>query len=438
MVGVEFCMFFNVELNTCMIHCCTGSRTRGETILRKYVQLGALALFMSTALVACAPKGTQSTTPPSNSTTSNSTNPSSSQSGNNNGSSNKSIVTGSNKSNSHTSSNHTAGSNNKTASGHGNSAASSTSNTSTVPSGPLPGDLLIADRGNSRLLIVTPQKKIIWSMTIGNGKGPKGSSSLGADDAFFTPDYKHIIINEEDNQVIAVIDIATKKIIWHYGHAGVPGSKPGYLNTPDDAYMLPNGLVTVADIKNMRILFINQKGQIVKQYGNGLWRHNPPYSYASPNGDTPLPDGGMLITEIDGSYADRLSKNGKLLYTVHFPNIAYPSDTQLLKNGNLLTADYETPGKIEEVTPQGKIVWEYYKTSGPGMLSNPSLTFQLPNGDFIVNDDSNDRVVIIDPKTNQIVWQYGHKGVPGTAPGYLNIPDGMDFLPPNVHIPGVN
>ncbi|KPV42994.1 hypothetical protein AN477_14925 [Alicyclobacillus ferrooxydans] len=297
---------------------------------------------------------------------------------------------------------------------------------------------MIADRGNSRLLIVTPEKKIIWSMTIGTGKGSKGASSLGADDAFFTPDYKHIIINEEDNMVVAVIDIATKKIIWHYGHAGIASNRPGYLNTPDDAYMLPNGLVTVADIKNMRILFINQKGQIVKQYGNGLWAHNPPVSYASPNGDTPLPDGGMLITEIDGSYADRLNKSGKLLYTVHFRDISYPSDTQLLKNGNLLTVDYNTPGRIEEVTPQGKVVWEYYKASGPGMLSSPSLSFQLPNGDFILNDDKNDRVVIIDPKTNKIVWQYGHTGVPGTAPGYLNTPDGMDFLPPNVKIPGVN
>lgn len=272
---------------------------------------------------------------------------------------------------------------------------------------------------------------------MGNGTGVKGIKSLGADDAFFTPDYKHIIVNEEDNQVIAVIDIATKKIVWHYGHAGVTGKKPGYLNTPDDAYMLPNGVITVADIKNMRILFINQQGKIVKQYGNGLWRHNPPASYASPNGDTPLPDGGMLITEINGSYANRLDKNGKLLYTVHFSDIAYPSDTQLLKNGNLLTVDYNTPGKIEEVTSKGKVVWKYFKKSGSGMLSSPSLSFQLPNGNIIVNDDKNDRVVVIDPKTNQIVWQYGHTGVPGTKVDYLNVPDGMDFLPPGVHVPGV-
>lgn len=299
--------------------------------------------------------------------------------------------------------------------------------------GPLPGYLMIADRGNNRILVVTPQKKIVWSLTMKVG-GPTGPNSLGADDTFFTPDGKHIITNEEDNNVISIIDIAKKKIVWTYGHQGVAGSNPGYLNTPDDAYELPNGLVTVADIKNQRILFINMKTKtVVKQYGTtGSWYHNPPYAFAAPNGDTPLPDGGIMITEIGGSYADRLDKHGKLMYTAHFPDIGYPSDTQLLKNGNLLVADYETPGKLEEITPQGKIVWEYYQPSGPGELSNPSLALPLPNGNIVVNDDSNDRVIVINPKTKAIVWQYGHTGVTGTAPGYLNTPDGLDLATPRI------
>lgn len=262
------------------------------------------------------------------------------------------------------------------------------------------------------------------------GTGGNGASSRGADDAFFTPDHKHIIINEEDNQVIAVIDIAQKKIVWQYGHPGQAGSAPGYLHTPDDAYMLKNGLVTVADIRNRRILFINHNKKVVKQLGNGIYRHNPPYSFAAPNGDTPLPNGGTLVTEIAGSYADAINSQGKLMYSVHFPNISYPSDTQLLPDGNLLVADYVKPGKVEIVNKQGKIVWEYYKTSGPGMLNSPSLALPLPNGDVVVNDDKNNRVVVIDPKTNKIVWQYGHTAVAGTKPGYLNVPDGMDLVPP--------
>lgn len=304
------------------------------------------------------------------------------------------------------------------------------------PNSPLPCNLLIADRGNSRLLIVTPQKKIIWSMNIPGSQGPSGANSLGADDAFFTPDGKHIIVNEEDNQMIGIIDIRTKQFVWTYGHPGTPGSAPGYLHTPDDAYQLPDGTVTVADIRNNRILFISSDGRVVKQYGTtGVRGHQPPRVLAAPNGDTPLPDGGMLITEIGGSYADRVDKNGKLVYSVHFRDISYPSDTQLLPDGNLLVLDYNTPGKIEMVSPSGKVLWSYDKTSGPGMLSNPSLALRLPNGNIIVNDDYNHRIVVIDPKTKQIVWQYGHTGVPGTAPGYLNVPDGMDLVPPSVPLP---
>ena len=59
----------------------------------------------------------------------------------------------------------------------------------------------------------------------------------------------------------------------------------------------------------------------------------------------------------------------------------------------------------------------------------PLLLPSLPNGLIASNDDWNHRVIIIDPKTKRIVWQYGHTGVPGRAPGYLNKPDGLDLLP---------
>jgi hypothetical protein len=40
-------------------------------------------------------------------------------------------------------------------------------------------------------------------------------------------------------------------------------------------------------------------------------------------------------------------------------------------------------------------------------------------------------VVVVDPATNRVVWQYGHTGVPGQGPGYLNDPDGVDLVPPD-------
>ncbi|HLY35369.1 MAG TPA: PQQ-binding-like beta-propeller repeat protein [Candidatus Limnocylindria bacterium] len=301
--------------------------------------------------------------------------------------------------------------------------------------GPLPGNLLIADRGNGRLLIVTPDKRVIWSLTLDRRAGWTGAP-LAADDAFFTPDGRQISINAEDENVIARIDVATRRIVWSYGHDGVAGSAPGYLNTPDDAYPLPNGNTLVADIVNQRILEISRSGRIVRQLGTtGLRSHAPPAAFAAPNGDTPLADGGVLVTEIGGAYVDRISASGRLVWSLQLAGIHYPSDAQLLRNGNVLVVDYHGPGAVEEVTPGGRLVWRYRVLSGPGRLDHPSLAIALPNGNIVLNDDDNDRVVVIDPRTDRIVWQYGHTGVPGSAPGYLNDPDGLDLAGSAVKLP---
>jgi hypothetical protein len=39
--------------------------------------------------------------------------------------------------------------------------------------------------------------------------------------------------------------------------------------------------------------------------------------------------------------------------------------------------------------------------------------------------------VVIDMRSKQIVWQYGHTDLPGTGRDALNTPDGMDFVPLN-------
>jgi hypothetical protein len=62
------------------------------------------------------------------------------------------------------------------------------------------------------------------------------------------------------------------------------------------------------------------------------------------------------------------------------------------------------------------------------MLNHPSLAERLPSGLIAVNDDYRDRVVLIDPKTQRIVWQYGENDHAGTGPGQLSIPDGFDLL----------
>jgi hypothetical protein len=54
----------------------------------------------------------------------------------------------------------------------------------------------------------------------------------------------------------------------------------------------------------------------------------------------------------------------------------------------------------------------------------------LPDGDVLVSDSLNDRVIVIDPKRDQIVWQYGDDHHSGARAGYLNLPIGIDLVKP--------
>ena len=287
-----------------------------------------------------------------------------------------------------------------------------------VKAGPVPGYVMIADRNNNRIIIVSPSKKIVWQDAAG---------LHDPDDAFFAPDYRSISTNEEYNQTMALVGVRSRKIEWSYGHADVRGSSPGYLSNPDDAYLLPNGLMQVADIVNCRVLWVNRAKRIVRSIGHaGDCAHDPPRSLSSPNGDTPLPDGGVLVTEI-GGWVDRISASGKLVYTIHTPT-SYPSDAQLLPDGNILVAGFNTPGRVDEITPHGKIVWSYQPT-GQWSLDRPSLAVRWPNGMIAITDDWHHRVVVVNPRTKKVVWSYGHLNSPGISPGYLNKPDGLDLLP---------
>jgi len=291
--------------------------------------------------------------------------------------------------------------------------------------GPLPGDLLIADRGNNRLLIINPAKHILWRYPSRPGQ-PRLNFD---DDAFFTPGGRAIISNEEENHDIVKISYPGGRLFWRYGHPGQPGSAPGFLNTPDDAYQLKGGLVISSDDKNCRIVEIRGH-RLVRSIGRpGACVHDPPHSFASPNGDTPLPNGDILVSEIGGSWIDEITRSGGLVHSFQAP-VSYPSDPQLTRTGNILVSDYSFPGGVVILQRRtGRVLWRYQPASGPGELDHPSLATMLPNGDVLVGDDYNDRIVIINRASKRIVWQYGRKGVAGTRPGLLNIPDGFDFIP---------
>lgn len=295
----------------------------------------------------------------------------------------------------------------------------------------LPGPVLIADRDNNRLLEVSPDGQLLWRFPAAGNLAP-GQTFLLPDDAFFSPNGHQIVVTQEDDFTISVVNLATNRIVYRYGHPGVPGSEPGYVHNPDDAMLMPSGDLLSADIKNCRVLVIRPPAHrpLRQLGGTGVCEHDLGVSYGSPNGAFPMADGDTAITEINGDWLDVIAPDGTSVLATHPPGFTYPSDTNQVRPRVFLSVDYTSPGAIETFTTTGRLLWRYEPTGGAA-LNQPSLALPLPNGDVLANDDKNDRVIVVDPRTNRIVWQYGHTRVPGAGEGFLSNPDGVDLAPPN-------
>ena len=142
----------------------------------------------------------------------------------------------------------------------------------------------------------------------------------------------------------------------------------------------------------------------------GACAHDPPYGLSSPNGATPArrrrrarDRDRRLGRPADGGRTAR--------YSVRTPT-TYPSDAQLLPNGNILVAGFDSPGRVDEITPSGRIVWTF-EPSGYWTLDRPSLAVRWPNGMIAITDDWHHRVLVVDPRTKRVVWSYGHLNRPG-------------------------
>jgi DNA-binding beta-propeller fold protein YncE len=294
---------------------------------------------------------------------------------------------------------------------------------------PLPYPILIADRRNNRLIEIAPDKRIVWEMP-----SPELGFYRGNEDVNFSPDGRLLAVSEEDNYDLHVVDYATRTVTWTFGVPDHSGSGDSTLNYPDDAHLLADGIFLTADIRNCRVLFIDPATSTIKtSWGKPgsvkHCRHAPPDYLAYPNGATPTQNGDILVSEIRDAWISRITRAGEVVWSVKAPNVRYPSDAfPTVDDRNVIVADFWKPGRVVIFDPvTRKVLWQYDGRGGEAALDHPSLARELPTGDVLVVDDLRHRVIVIDRKTKAIVWQYGVTDKPGHAPGYLFYPDGLDL-----------
>ena len=102
--------------------------------------------------------------------------------------------------------------------------------------------------------------------------------------------------------------------------------------------------------------------------------------------------------------------------------LTQPARTSRLPNGDTLITDSNN-NRIVEVDGGDNVVWQYVTNTAPGSNPTPLPTraVRLREGDTLISDQFNDRVLEVTP-SGQIVFQQGAINMPGNGFNQLNGP----------------
>jgi len=300
-----------------------------------------------------------------------------------------------------------------------------------------PGNVLISDQYNNRVIEVTPTGKIVW--TFGNGSAVPGPHSVvGVNDAERLSGGRTLIAGTgvpagapspeppggaADNRVFIVS--RTGHIVWQYGMAGVTGSGKDQLNTPVQATFIPGGDVLITDQGNQRVILVNREKHIIWQFGktgvagSGFDRLN------NPNSAELLRNGHVLIADESNNRVIEVTMAKHVVWSYGSPKSSKLSGAAFasrLANGDTLITD-SNHNRIVEVTKAKHVVWEFRTDKRAGSVANPLPTraVRLRNGDTLISDQNNNQVILVN-HAKKIVRQFGTIAMAGNTGGLLNGP----------------
>jgi hypothetical protein len=290
-----------------------------------------------------------------------------------------------------------------------------------------PGNLLITDQFNNRVIEIDPSSKsIVWSFGSGNSQtcNPGPGAIIGSNDAERLSNGLTVMAGTgippgvpntaacADNRVIVVDQ--SGQIVWQYGQSGKNGTGPNLLNVPVFVVQIPNQDFLIVDQGNNRVIEVNGAKNMVWSYGPT----SGPGALNVPNSAELLTNGDILIADENNNRTIEVNRAGQIMWE-YSQGLAFAAFASRLANGNTLITDSGN-ARIVEVTPDKHIVSQYYTNTAPGSNSNPLPTnaVRLANGNTIIADEYNDRVLIVD-QNQKTVFQYGMTNTPGVGPNQL-------------------
>jgi hypothetical protein len=279
-----------------------------------------------------------------------------------------------------------------------------------------PGNILIADQFNNRVIETDTAGNIIWSF----GLGPNDFSAksiIGVNDAQRVGELTLMagtgtpagVIPQApdgvpDDRVILVDPKG--KIVWQYGQFGQAGSGPNLLDTPVQCTWLPDTHVLITDQANNRIIEVNLKKKIVWQYPGS--NNNEADQLNGPNSAELLENGHILIADQGNNRAIEVTRDDQIVRTFTAGDTVNTcAFASRLKNGDTLLTDAGNSRAVE-VDANDNVVWQYVTDTDPLSVPAPLPTraVRLHNGDTLISDQFNNRVIRVN-MAKVIVASYG-------------------------------
>ena len=215
----------------------------------------------------------------------------------------------------------------------------------------------------------------------------------------------NLLIVDSDNDRVIEIDATTHTIVWQYQRS-VSRTVTNWVVGPSDAerfhgqtLITARGVLPGMDPRypdgyvDSRVFEVNRQGKIHWQYGQ---------------------------TGVAGAGPNQLNQPAAAVYSAH-------TSVLIADQGN---------HRILHLRRRGRgaiLIFQYGTTgvsgSGSNQLNRPASVQRLGNGDYLIADTGNDRVVQVN-RHFQIVWQYGSPGDTATlnAPTYACRLSGSKYL----------
>lgn len=223
-----------------------------------------------------------------------------------------------------------------------------------------------------------------------------------------------------------------------------------------DFKRLPNGNTLInrgnEDTKDSaQAIEVDPSGKIVWQWFAKSVYDKPPYNavnkqgWTHANAVTRLPNGNTQINLRNFNLTVEVNPQGVVVWQYDWSSIGTdPHEPSVLSNGNILASFPAVPDKVVELNPKTEqIIWQYVIQKIQPMIGSNRDADRLPNENTLINEGT--KILEVTP-SGEIVWQLTVKGLDQLPPQerlkfYLFKSERIGYMDPQLSIvspqPGV-